>query len=49
MQLTSDKVFEMVWPQKLQVRDDCNIAHYLHNPDSAPEDQLITGILVPGA
>jgi hypothetical protein len=49
MQLTSGKIFEMVSPQKLQVRNDGNIAHYLHNPDSTPEDQLITVILVPSA
>jgi DNA gyrase inhibitor GyrI len=45
----SGKVFEMVSQQKLQVRDDFNIEHYLNKPDSTPEDQLITEILIPTA
>jgi DNA gyrase inhibitor GyrI len=45
----SGKVFEMVSQQKLQVRDDFNIENYLNKPDSTPEDQLITEILIPTA
>jgi DNA gyrase inhibitor GyrI len=45
----SGKVFEMVSQQKIPVRDDFNIEHYLNKPDSTPEDQLITEILIPTA
>jgi DNA gyrase inhibitor GyrI len=45
----SGQVFEMVSQQEIPVRDDFNIEHYLNKPDSTPEDQLITEILIPTA
>jgi DNA gyrase inhibitor GyrI len=45
----SGKVFELVSEQKLQVRSDFNIEHYLNKPDNTPEEQLITEILIPTA
>jgi DNA gyrase inhibitor GyrI len=45
----SGQVSAMVSQQKLQVRDDFNIEHYLNKPDSTPEDQLITETLIPTA
>jgi DNA gyrase inhibitor GyrI len=43
----SGRVFEIVSEKKLQVRNDYCIEHYLNNPKTTPEDQLITEILIP--
>jgi effector-binding domain-containing protein len=34
---------------KIQLRDDYAIENYLNDPDSTPEDQLVTEILIPTA
>src|SRR5215475_536941 len=45
----SSRVFQMAAEQKLRLRDDFYIENYVSNPDTTPEDQLVTEILVPTA
>jgi predicted transcriptional regulator YdeE len=45
----SGKVFEMVSQQKLHVREDFNIEHYLNTTRDTPEEKLVTEILIPTA
>jgi DNA gyrase inhibitor GyrI len=41
------KVFEIVQKTRLPVREDFFLENYVNNPDTTPEDELITEILVP--
>ena len=41
------KVFEMVKARNIQVRNDFYIEHYVNDPKTTPEEQLVTEILVP--
>ena len=41
------RVFDIVEETKMQVRDDFNIEHYTNCPETTPEEQLITEILIP--
>jgi DNA gyrase inhibitor GyrI len=43
----SGRVFEIVAEKKIQVRDDYCIEHYLNDPKTTPEEQLVTEILIP--
>lgn len=43
----SGRVFEIVKQQKLPVREGFFIENYLNDPNTTPEDQLVTEILVP--
>jgi len=45
----SGRVFQMVAEQKIALRDDFCIENYVNDPDTTPEDQLVTEILVPTA
>jgi effector-binding domain-containing protein len=38
---------ELAAEHKLPLRDDFNIEHYVNDPRTTPEDQLITEILIP--
>ena len=41
------RVFEIVSERKIQLRDDYCIEHYVNDPRTTPEEQLVTEILVP--
>jgi DNA gyrase inhibitor GyrI len=41
------RVFEMVSKNKLRLRDDYHIEHYMNDPATTPEEKLITEILFP--
>ena len=41
------KVFELVEKRKMKVRADWFIEHYLNDPDTTPEANLLTAILIP--
>ncbi len=41
------RVFELVQQAKPRLRDDFYLEHYVNDPRTTPEDQLITAILVP--
>jgi effector-binding domain-containing protein len=43
----SARVFQIVAPMKVQLRDDFCIENYLHDPRITPEPQLLTEILIP--
>jgi DNA gyrase inhibitor GyrI len=43
----SGRVFEIVAEKKISRRDDFCIEHYVNDPKTTPEDQLITEILIP--
>jgi effector-binding domain-containing protein len=43
----SGRVFEIVSEKKIQVRGDYHMEHYVNDPKTTPEDQLITEILIP--
>jgi DNA gyrase inhibitor GyrI len=43
----SGRVFEIVAGKKIQVRDDYCIEHYVNDPKTTPEEQLVTEILIP--
>lgn len=43
----SGRVFEIVSEKKIQVRDGYCIEHYLNDPKTTPEEQLVTEILIP--
>jgi len=43
----SGRVWSIVARKQLQVRDDFAVEHYLNDPATTPEEQLITEILVP--
>lgn len=43
----SGRVFERVSAQKIPVRDDFNIEHYVNDPRKTPAEELVTEILVP--
>ncbi|MFZ1087065.1 MAG: GyrI-like domain-containing protein [Terracidiphilus sp.] len=43
----SGRVWAMVSEQKIQLRDDFAIEHYLNDPRITPAEQLVTEILVP--
>jgi DNA gyrase inhibitor GyrI len=45
----SGRVFQMVAEREIPLRDDFYIENYVNNPNTTPEDQLITEILVPTA
>ena len=45
----SGRVWAIAAEMKIQLRDDYAIENYLNDPDSTPEDQLVTEILVPTA
>jgi len=45
----SGRVFKMVADQKIKMRDDFYIENYMNDPDTTPEAELITQILVPTA
>jgi DNA gyrase inhibitor GyrI len=42
-------VFEIVAKNNMMLRMDFCIEHYVNNPQTTPEDRLITEILVPTA
>jgi hypothetical protein len=42
-------VFEIVAEKKIQMRDDYCIENYVNDPQTTPEDQLVTQILIPTA
>jgi effector-binding domain-containing protein len=43
----SGRVFEIVAEKKIQVRDDYCLEHYVNDPRTTAEDQLVTEILIP--
>jgi effector-binding domain-containing protein len=43
----SGRVFEIVSEKKLKLRDDYCIEHYVNDPRTTPEEQLVTEILIP--
>jgi DNA gyrase inhibitor GyrI len=43
----SGRVFEIVSKKKIPLRDDCCIENYVNDPNTTPEEQLITEILIP--
>lgn len=43
----SGRAFELAGKLGLPLRDDFNIEHYVNDPHTVPEDQLITEILFP--
>jgi DNA gyrase inhibitor GyrI len=45
----SGRVFEIVKESKLKLRDDFCIENYVSDPQTTPEDKLITEILIPTA
>jgi effector-binding domain-containing protein len=45
----SGRVWGIAAETKIQLRDDYAIENYLNDPDSTPEDQLVTEILIPTA
>jgi DNA gyrase inhibitor GyrI len=45
--MASGKVMEIRDRTQIPLRDDFYIEHYANNPQTTPEDQLITEILVP--
>jgi effector-binding domain-containing protein len=45
----SGRVWAIAAEMKIQLRDDYAIENYLNDPDSTPEDKLVTEILVPTA
>ena len=45
----SGRVWAIAAEMKIQLRDDYAIENYLNDPDSTPEDQLVTEILIPTA
>ena len=45
----SGRVWAIAAEIKIQLRDDYAIENYLNDPDSTPEDKLVTEILVPTA
>lgn len=45
----SGRVWHIVREKKLPLRNDFNIEHYVNDPKTTPEDQLITEILFPVA
>jgi predicted transcriptional regulator YdeE len=49
MPQASGRVWEIVAEKKIPLRDEFAIEHYMNDPKSTPEDQLITEILVPTA
>ena len=45
----SGRVWAIAAEMKIQLRDDYAIENYLNDPDSTPEDKLVTEILIPTA
>jgi effector-binding domain-containing protein len=45
----SGRVWQVIRDKNITLRDDFNIENYVNNPDTTPEDQLITEILFPVA
>lgn len=45
----SGRVFKIVHDKKVPLRDDFNIEHYVNDPRTTPENQLITEIMFPTA
>jgi len=45
----SGRVWAIAAEMKVQLRDDFAIENYLNDPDSTPEDKLVTEILIPTA
>ncbi len=45
----SGRVFEIATQKKIPQREDFNIENYTNNPQTTPEDQLVTEILIPTA
>jgi len=45
----SGRVWAIASEMKVQLRDDFAIENYLNDPDSTPEDKLVTEILIPTA
>jgi effector-binding domain-containing protein len=45
----SGRVFEIVSERKIKLADDYNIENYVNDPQTTPEQQLVTEILVPTA
>ena len=45
----SGRVWAIAAEMKVQLRDDFAIENYLTDPDSTPEDKLVTEILIPTA
>jgi DNA gyrase inhibitor GyrI len=43
----TSQVFEIITENKIPRRDDYCIEHYLNDPRSTPEEELITEILIP--
>jgi len=43
----SGRVFEIVSEKKIKLRDDYCIEHYVNDPRTTPEEQLVTEILIP--
>jgi effector-binding domain-containing protein len=43
------RVIELVSGQKLRLRDDYHIEHYMNDPATTPEEKLVTEILFPVA
>jgi len=43
------RVFDIVEETKMKLREDFNIEHYANDPETTPEDLLITEILIPTA
>jgi DNA gyrase inhibitor GyrI len=43
----SGRLFHIVDEKKIPLRDDFNIENYVNNPQTTPEDQLITEIMFP--
>jgi effector-binding domain-containing protein len=43
----SGRVFEIVSEKRIQLRDDYCIEHYVNDPRTAPQEQLVTEILIP--
>jgi effector-binding domain-containing protein len=42
-------VWAIAAEMKIQLRDDFAIENYVNDPDSTPEDKLVTEILIPTA
>ena len=45
----SGRVWAIAAEMKIQLRDDFAIENYVNDPDSTPEDKLVTEILIPTA
>jgi effector-binding domain-containing protein len=43
----SGRAWKIVADKKIELRDDYSIEHYVNDPNTTPEDQLITEIMFP--